>query len=200
MVTPGSLQTEKYRRSIKIQFKLYLNFLLAKSSFERFKFQPHLSKEVSNKISPAFTLTEGIVCANKIYSLLFKQLHPADEKLRKIKPVVRQVKKKNESLEEKSQSENTMQSSESYPLDFHRAKATLIDCLTETKTVDEHFVEMENSVEKLFTSLKIFLRKQLTFYAMEKEFPMLSPMLTEGKIKNFKRSKNVSKLNRTRKN
>ena len=67
----------------------------------------------------------------------------------------------------------------------------MIDCLTETKTVEEHFTEMKNSVEKLFTTLKTFLRKQLSLYGWKKEFPILLPMPSEGenwkffKVQNF---------------
>ena len=139
-----------------------------------------MSKEVSNKTSPAFTLTEGNVCANKIYSLLFKQQQPTDEKFRKIQSVARQMKIKNKLLQEKS--ENALQSDKVNVLDLEQAKAVMIGCLTETKTVDEHFVEMMNSVEKLFTSLNTFLRKQLTLYRIKKEFTLMAQMLSEGDI------------------
>lgn len=160
-------------------FKLCLiSFFIAKSSFKRFKFQPNLPKELGNKITSAFTFTEGNVCANKLYSLLFNiKQQPADENIRKIQSSVRQ-KEKNKFYEEKS--ETALQSGELHPLDFEHAKIAMIDCLTETKTVDEHFTEMKNSVEKLFTTLKTFLRKQLSLYGWKKEFPMLVPMPSEG--------------------
>ena len=58
----------------------------------------------------------------------------------------------------------------------------MIDCLTETKTVDGHFMEMMNGVENLFTLLKTFLRKQLALYGWKRKFPMLTPMPSKGDI------------------
>ena len=100
-----------------VNFKLCLiSFFIAKSSFKRFKFQPNLLEELSNKITVAFTFTEGNVCANKIYSMLFNiKQQPADENIRKIQSSVRQ-KAKNKFYEEKS--ENALQFGELHPLDF----------------------------------------------------------------------------------
>lgn len=155
---------------------------LAESSFERFKFQPYLSIEPSKKTSAAFTLTEGNVCANKIYSLLFKQ-QPTNERLRKIQPSGRQKGAKNK-LKLKENSEKALQSAgELHLLDFEQANIAMIECLTETKTVDEHFIEMKNSMVNLFTSLEAFLHKQLVLYWRTKG----SPAGVQGDIWKFLR-------------
>ena len=169
---------EKILGSAKFKWYLISSFI-AKSSFKRFKFQPHLSEELNNKITSVFTLTEGSVCANKIYALIFKQ-QQADKSIRKINPSLRQ-KAKNKF----DQGKSSLQSGELNPLDFEQAQLAMIDCLTETKTVDGHFLEIMNSVENLFTSLKTFLRKQLALYGWKRKFPMLTPMPSKGDIWKF---------------